>query len=49
VAATIEQALTTSRPRARYLVGTDARVMLMLKRALPDLVFDRFISRAVGV
>jgi hypothetical protein len=35
--------------KARYLVGTDARVMLTLKRLLPDRVFDRFIKRALGV
>jgi NAD(P)-dependent dehydrogenase (short-subunit alcohol dehydrogenase family) len=49
VAATIERALTATRPRARYLVGTDAKIMLALRRLLPDLVFDRFIRRALGV
>jgi NAD(P)-dependent dehydrogenase (short-subunit alcohol dehydrogenase family) len=49
VAETIERALTERRPRARYLVGADARAMLAIKRVLPDLVFDRFVRRALGV
>lgn len=49
VAQTIERALTSSRMKARYLVGTDARAMLALKRLLPDRVFDRFAKRALGV
>jgi NAD(P)-dependent dehydrogenase (short-subunit alcohol dehydrogenase family) len=49
VAATIERALGARRMRARYLVGRDARLMLMLKRALPDHTFDRVLRRALGV
>jgi NAD(P)-dependent dehydrogenase (short-subunit alcohol dehydrogenase family) len=49
VAATIERALTSSRMKARYVVGTDARAMLLAKRLLPDLVFDRLARRALGV
>lgn len=49
VAATIERALTSRRMRARYVVGTDARAMLLAKRLLPDLVFDRLARRALGV
>lgn len=49
VASTIARALTARRMRARYLVGRDAKVMLALKRVLPDLVFDRVIKRALGV
>lgn len=49
VAQTIERALTASRMKARYLVGTDARVLFTLKRLLPDHLFDRFVKRAVGV
>jgi len=49
VAQTIERALTTARPRARYLVGADAVATLAIRRALPDLVFDRFIRRALRV
>jgi NAD(P)-dependent dehydrogenase (short-subunit alcohol dehydrogenase family) len=49
VAQAIERALTERRPRARYLVGTDARIQLVLRRLLPDAAFDRFIQRALGV
>jgi NAD(P)-dependent dehydrogenase (short-subunit alcohol dehydrogenase family) len=49
VAQTIERALTARRMKARYLVGTDAKAMLVAKRLLPDRVFDRFIRRALGV
>jgi NAD(P)-dependent dehydrogenase (short-subunit alcohol dehydrogenase family) len=49
VAKVIERALTESRMKARYVVGRDARVQLMLRRALPDLVFDRVIRRVLGV
>jgi NAD(P)-dependent dehydrogenase (short-subunit alcohol dehydrogenase family) len=49
VAQVIEQALTSRRMKARYLVGRDARAMLIAKRLLPDLLFDRVIRRALGV
>jgi hypothetical protein len=49
VAETIERALDSRRMRARYLVGRDAKAMLVLRRLLPDLVFDRFARRALGV
>jgi NAD(P)-dependent dehydrogenase (short-subunit alcohol dehydrogenase family) len=49
VAQTIERALTSSRMKARYVVGRDAKVMLLAKQLLPDLVFDRVARRALGV
>lgn len=49
VAATIEQALTARRMKARYLIGRDAKAMLLAKRLLPDHVFDRVARRALGV
>jgi NAD(P)-dependent dehydrogenase (short-subunit alcohol dehydrogenase family) len=49
VAQTIERALTARRMKARYLVGRDAKAMLIIRRLLPDHVFDRFIRRALGV
>jgi NAD(P)-dependent dehydrogenase (short-subunit alcohol dehydrogenase family) len=49
VAETIERALTARRMRARYVVGRDARVMIAVRRLLPDLVFDRLARRALGV
>jgi NAD(P)-dependent dehydrogenase (short-subunit alcohol dehydrogenase family) len=49
VAQTIERALTARRMRARYVVGRDARAMLLAKRLLPDHVFDKVARRALGV
>ena len=49
VAEAIERALTARRMRARYVVGRDARAMIAIRRLLPDLVFDRFARRALGV
>ena len=49
VADAVEHALTATRPKARYLVGRDAKVMLLMRRAMPDRVFDRVIQRALGV
>jgi NAD(P)-dependent dehydrogenase (short-subunit alcohol dehydrogenase family) len=49
VAETIERALTAPRMRARYVVGRDAKAMLIAKRLLPDLVFDRVARRVLRV
>jgi len=49
VAKVIERALTERRMKARYLVGRDARVQLVMRRLLPDLAFDRIIRRYLGV
>jgi NAD(P)-dependent dehydrogenase (short-subunit alcohol dehydrogenase family) len=49
VAETIERALTAPRMRARYVVGRDARMMLVLRRLLPDRTWDRVAKRALGV
>ena len=49
VAETIERALSASHMRARYVVGSDARAMLMARRLLPDLLFDRVARRALGL
>jgi NAD(P)-dependent dehydrogenase (short-subunit alcohol dehydrogenase family) len=49
VAATIERALTSPRMHARYVVGMDAKAMLLAKRLLPDLVFDKVARRVLGV
>jgi NAD(P)-dependent dehydrogenase (short-subunit alcohol dehydrogenase family) len=49
VAATIERALTARRPRARYLVGRDARGMVLARTLLPSRAFDRVVRRTLGV
>jgi NAD(P)-dependent dehydrogenase (short-subunit alcohol dehydrogenase family) len=45
VAAAIEAALTTSRPRTRYLVGRDAKIQARIRRLVPDRLFDRMVAR----
>jgi NAD(P)-dependent dehydrogenase (short-subunit alcohol dehydrogenase family) len=49
VAATIERALTARRPRARYIVGRDARGMVLAHALLPTPVFDRVLRRVLGL
>jgi hypothetical protein len=44
VAAAVEHALTSKRPKTRYLVG-DARVLLTLKTVLRARLFDRLLYR----
>jgi NAD(P)-dependent dehydrogenase (short-subunit alcohol dehydrogenase family) len=48
VAAAIEKALTASRPRARYPVGTDVRVQAALSGVTPDRVKDAAFARLTG-
>jgi NAD(P)-dependent dehydrogenase (short-subunit alcohol dehydrogenase family) len=48
VARTVERALTSRRPRARYLVGWDARAQAAL-RLLPARARDAVMSRALGL
>jgi len=49
VAATIERALTSPRMKARYVIGRDARAMLIAKTILPAHLFDRLAKRMLGV
>ena len=49
VATVVAHALTARRPRTRYLVGADAKVMATLGRLLPDRVRDRLVARATGL
>jgi len=44
VARVIEHALNTRRPRARYLVGNDARFRLLIERLLPVRLRDAVIA-----
>lgn len=47
VARVILRAVTT-RPRLRYLVGRDARALMMFKRLLPASLFERLCRRVFG-
>jgi NAD(P)-dependent dehydrogenase (short-subunit alcohol dehydrogenase family) len=49
VAETIEKALTAKRMKSRYLIGRDARGMVIARALLPDHLFDRVAKRALGV
>jgi NAD(P)-dependent dehydrogenase (short-subunit alcohol dehydrogenase family) len=46
VAKAVEHALTSSRPKARYLVGRDAHIRAWIER-LPTRLRDRVLSRAL--
>jgi NAD(P)-dependent dehydrogenase (short-subunit alcohol dehydrogenase family) len=48
VAAAIEKALTTTRPRARYAVGADVKVQAALSGLTPDRVKDAASGRLTG-
>jgi len=45
VAHVVRRALEARRPRARYLVGRDARLAAALRSVLPDRMLDRILSR----
>jgi NAD(P)-dependent dehydrogenase (short-subunit alcohol dehydrogenase family) len=48
VAEVIGTALTSNRPRARYLVGNDAKQRAVMSKLLPARVMDRLIARALS-
>lgn len=48
VARVVERALTAGRPRVRYRVGADAKLVRLLTWLLPDRVLDAMFSRALG-
>jgi NAD(P)-dependent dehydrogenase (short-subunit alcohol dehydrogenase family) len=45
----IEKALTTSRPRARYIVGAGPRAQVALARVMPTPVLDAALRKAAGI
>ncbi len=45
VARVIETALTTERPRTRYVVGRDAKMRARVARLVPDRTFDSLVAR----
>jgi NAD(P)-dependent dehydrogenase (short-subunit alcohol dehydrogenase family) len=48
VAEAIGRALTAKRPRARYLVGRDAKMRAPAAAVLPARMMDRLVGRAMG-
>ena len=49
VAKVIERALSARRPRARYVVGVDARALITLRQVLPDRAMDAIQARVIGL
>jgi NAD(P)-dependent dehydrogenase (short-subunit alcohol dehydrogenase family) len=47
VAKAVEHALTSSRPRTRYLVGADAQVRARVENLIPDKLRDKIVARIV--
>jgi NAD(P)-dependent dehydrogenase (short-subunit alcohol dehydrogenase family) len=47
VAEVVGRAVTARRPRARYVVGRDAKIQAVAARLLPDRVLDSVIARAL--
>jgi NAD(P)-dependent dehydrogenase (short-subunit alcohol dehydrogenase family) len=45
----VHRALTAERPKARYVVGTDARIQIALRAALPTPAFDAAVAKLTGV
>ena len=45
VAKAVAHAVTSKRPKTRYLVGVDARVQALAHSVLPDRLFDSLIAR----
>jgi len=49
VAAAVAHALTSARPRTRYLVGRDAKIQARLAPWVPDRLRDRLVTRFLGL
>ena len=49
VAAAVEHALSSNRPRTRYLVGLDAKLQARIRPLIPTPVFDRIVSKMMGM
>ncbi len=49
VSRAVHHALTASRPRIRYRVGKDAKLIATLPRVLPDWLLDEIRFRALGL
>jgi short-subunit dehydrogenase len=47
VADVVEHALTSDKPKTRYVVGRVGKAMVALERWLPDRAFDRLVARAM--
>jgi hypothetical protein len=43
----VETALSAPRPRTRYVIGREARVLAVLTRVLGDRALDALVARAL--
>lgn len=49
VAQAVAQVLGDQRPKARYIVGWEAKINILLSKIMPDLVLDKLISLYLGL
>jgi NAD(P)-dependent dehydrogenase (short-subunit alcohol dehydrogenase family) len=49
VSRVVIDALTSERPRTRYIVGREARAQALMRRILPDLVIDNIVLGKMGL
>ena len=49
VASVVEDAVIRSRPRARYVVGADARIQIAIRSLAPARAHDALLARLLGV
>jgi len=49
VAKFVEHALTSSRPKTRYVVGRDAQVQRVIAKFVPDRMRDRLVAMQLGL
>lgn len=49
VAKTVSYALTTKHPKARYVVGWDAKLNILLSKILPERMFDSLLMTYLGL
>ncbi len=48
VAQVIYEALTVEQPRARYLIGKEARLQMLFRRLLPDRMWDPLLMNSLS-
>ncbi len=49
VAKVVEHALTSSRPKPRYVVGRDAQIQRVIAKVVPDSVRDALVAQQLGL
>ncbi len=49
IAKTVSQVFIEKRPKARYIVGLEAKINILLSKIMPDRVLDRLITSYLGL